>query len=75
MYGLMIDSESIFSNVLIDSSLAMGRNYLAFNLDKNPTGLVELMEMDKGLPCIPKERWEKKATDEEIGLILDYIFK
>lgn len=74
MYGLMIDSESIFSNVLIDSSLAMGRNYLAFNLDKNPTGLVELMELDKGLPCIPKERWEKKATDEETGLILDYMF-
>lgn len=75
MYDLMIDSEGIFSNVLIDSSLAMGRNYLAFNLDKNPTGLVELMEMDKNLPCIPKERWEKKATDEETGLILDYMFK
>lgn len=75
MYGLMIDSEGIFNNVLIDSSLAMGRNYLAFNLENNPTGLVELMEMDKNLPCIPKERWEKKATDEETGLILDYMFK
>ena len=74
MYGLMIDSENIFSNVLIDSSLAMGRNYLAFNAEKNPKGLVELMEMDKGLPCIPKERWEKKATDEETGLVLDYLF-
>lgn len=74
MYGLMIDSEGIFNNVLIDSSLAMGRNYLAFNLENNPTGLVELMEMDKNLPCIPKHRWEKKATDEETGLILDYMF-
>ena len=74
IYGLMIDSENIFSNVLIDSSLAMGRNYLAFNAEKNPKGLVELMEMDKGLPCIPKERWEKKATDEETGLVLDYLF-
>lgn len=74
MYGLMIDSEGIFNNVLIDSSLAMGRNYLAFNLENNPKGLVELMEMDKGLPCISKDRWEKKATDEETGLILDYMF-
>ena len=74
MYELMIDGEGIFDNVKIDSSLAMGRNYLAFNLDKNPTGLVELMEMDKNLPCIPKERWEKKATDEETSLILDYMF-
>lgn len=74
MYELMIDGEGIFDNVKIDSSLAMGRNYLAFNLENNPTGLVELMEMDKGLPCIPKERWEKKATDEETGLILDYMF-
>lgn len=75
MYELMIDGEGIFDNVKIDSSLAMGRNYLAFNLENNPTGLVELMEMDKNLPCIPKHRWEKKATDEETGLILDYMFK
>lgn len=75
MYDLMTDSEGIFSNVLIDSSLAMGRNYLAFNLDKNPTGLVELMEMDKGLPCILENRWGQRATDEETGLILDYMFK
>ena len=70
----MIDSENIFSNVMIDSSMAMGRNYLGFNIDKNPKGLVELMEMDKKLPCIPPERWEQRATDEETGLILDYMF-
>ncbi len=74
LYELMIDGEGIFDNVVIDSSMAMGRNYLAFNPEKNPKGLVELMEMDKGLPCISKDRWEKKATDEETGLILDYMF-
>ncbi len=74
LYELMIDGEGIFSNVMIDSSMAMGRNYLAFNAEKNPKGLVELMEIDKELPCIPKERWGQKATDEETGLILEHLF-
>lgn len=74
LYELMIDGEGIFDNVKIDSSMAMGRNYLAFNLDKNPKGLVELMEMDKNLPCIPENRWGQAATDSETGLILDYLF-
>ena len=75
LYELMIDGEGIFNNVVIDSSMAMGRNYLAFNADTNPKGLVELMEMDKKLPCIPEDRWGQKATDNEVGLILDYMFK
>lgn len=74
LYELMIDGEGIFDNVMIDSSMAMGRNYLAFNAEKNPRGLVELMELDKELPCIPKERWGQRATDSETGLILDYLF-
>lgn len=74
LYELMIDGEGIFDNVVIDSSMAMGRNYLAFNADTNPKGLVELMEMDKNLPCIPEDRWGQKATEEETGLILDYLF-
>jgi DNA polymerase I-like protein with 3'-5' exonuclease and polymerase domains len=74
LYELMIDGEGIFDNVMIDSSMAMGRNYLAFNAEKNPRGLVELMEIDKELPCIPKERWGQRATDSETGLILDYLF-
>jgi DNA polymerase I-like protein with 3'-5' exonuclease and polymerase domains len=74
LYELMIDGEGIFSNVMIDSSMAMGRNYLAFHPETNKKGLVELMEIDKELPCIPKERWGCKATDEETGSILDYMF-
>lgn len=74
LYELMIDGEGIFDNVMIDSSMAMGRNYLAFNAEKNPKGLVELMELDKNLPCIPENRWGEKATDSETGLILDYMF-
>ena len=74
LYELMIDGEGIFDNVMIDSSMAMGRNYLAFNAEKNPKGLVELMEIDKNLPCIPENRWGGKATDEETSSILDYLF-
>lgn len=74
LYELMVDGEGIFSNVMIDSSMAMGRNYLAFNAEKNPKGLVELMELDKNLPCIPENRWGQRATDNETSLILDYLF-
>jgi len=74
LYELMIDGEGIFDNVMIDSSMAMGRNYLAFNAEKNPKGLVELMEIDKNLPCIPENRWGGKATDEETSSILGYLF-
>lgn len=74
LYELMIDGEGIFDNVMIDSSMAMGRNYLAFNAEKNPKGLVELMEIDKDLPCIDPSRWGQKATEDEVGLILDYMF-
>lgn len=74
LYELMIDGEGIFDNVMIDSSMAMGRNYLAFHPEKNKKGLVELMELDRGLPCVPENRWGQKATDFETGLILDYLF-
>lgn len=75
LYELMTDSEGIFDNVMIDSSMAMGRNFLAFDPVKNPRGLVELNEIDKKLPCIPENRWGAKATEEETAVILEYLFK
>jgi DNA polymerase I-like protein with 3'-5' exonuclease and polymerase domains len=75
LYELMIDGEGIFNNVYLDSSMAMGRNFLAFDPVKNPRGLVELNEIDKKLPCIPENRWGEKATEEETATILDYLFK
>lgn len=75
IYNLMIDSEGIFDNVKIDSSLAMGRNYLAWSADKNPRGLIELNELDKGLPCISESKWGLRATDEDTAAVLDYLFK
>lgn len=74
MYALMIDSEGIFENVKIDSSLAMGRNYLAFDPIKNPKGLVELMEIDKNVQTVDESRWGARATEEETQAILDYLF-
>lgn len=75
IYSLMIDSEGIFDNVKIDSSLAMGRNYLAWNADKNPRGLIELNELDKGLPCVSEKKWGLRATDEDTAAVLEYLFK
>lgn len=74
LYNLMIDGEGIFDNVMIDSSMAMGRNFLAWNAEKNPRGLVELNELDSGLPCTPKDRWKQSATDEEVSAVLNYLF-
>lgn len=75
IYNLMIDSEGIFDNVKIDSSLAMGRNYLAWSVDKNPRGLIELNELDKGLPCVSESKLGLRATDEDTAAVLEYLFK
>ena len=35
--------------------------------------MIELHEIQKGVPVIPEDRWESKATPEERDLIIDYL--
>lgn len=74
LYDLMIGGEGIINHVKIDSSIGIGLNFLGFDKDKNPKGLIELMELDKGLPCVSPDRWKKKATTDERKAVLDYLF-
>lgn len=74
LYAIMIDGEGIIKTMQIDSSIGIGRNFMGFDLEKNPKGLVELNELDPGLPCIQKERWKKVATGDERVAVIDYLF-
>ena len=58
----------------IDSSIGIGRNFMGYDKDKNPRGLIELNELDPGLPCVEKERWKKVATLAERQKVVDYLF-
>jgi hypothetical protein len=60
-------------NLKLDSSLAIGKTLQPWDLKKAPTGQVELMEMQKKLPCIAEDRYEQRATREEREAILNYI--
>ena len=74
-YEIMIEGAGIFKTALLDSSMAVGRNFEPFHPEKNPYGQIELMEMNKGLPCIPEDRYEERATEQERATILKYLFE
>lgn len=72
-YSVMVEDGGLMQNLKLDSSLAVGKTLQPWNKDKAPSGQVELMEMQKGLPCVPEDRWGKRATREEREAILNYI--
>jgi DNA polymerase I-like protein with 3'-5' exonuclease and polymerase domains len=72
-YEVMIDDAGLMKNLKLDSSLAIGKTLQAWNPKSSTNGQVELMEMQKGLPCISEDRYGKRATREERKAILDYI--
>ena len=73
LYFKMIDGQGLFKDLQLDSSLAIGYTFQPFNPDTAPYGQVELSEMPKGLPCIAEDRWGKKATRDEIQIIINYL--
>lgn len=73
LYELMTDGEGFFNNVLLDSSIAVGRTFQAYDPVQAPKGQIELMELNKGLPCVGEDRWGKAATREERQAVLDYL--
>lgn len=75
LYEEMIKDTELFPNVLIDSSVAIGYTFQPFDAQKAPYGQIELHEMQKGLACIPKDRWEQRATNDERNIIIDYLTK
>lgn len=75
LYALMIEGEGIFKEVKLDSSLAIGRNFQPFDAKECPQGQIELMELNKGLTCVGEDRWGQKATRDEMGKVLEYLFE
>ncbi|WGH24493.1 hypothetical protein EAb13_CDS0075 [Acinetobacter phage EAb13] len=73
LYNEMIQDSPMFPNVKIDSSVAVGYTFQPFDKVNAPFGQIELHEMQKGVPVIPEDRWEAKATAEERDLIIDYL--
>ncbi|HIH2748247.1 TPA: DNA polymerase [Burkholderia lata] len=73
LYEVMIEDAGLIKNLKLDSSLAIGRTMQPWDLKKAPDGQVELMEMQRGLPCVSEDRWEQRATREERLAILNYI--
>jgi DNA polymerase I-like protein with 3'-5' exonuclease and polymerase domains len=73
LYDEMIKGRGLVKNLKLDSSLAIGKTLQPWDLKKAPNGQVELMEMQKGLPCIAEDRYEQRATREEREAILNYI--
>ena len=75
LYEQMIQDSDLLPNVKIDSSVAMGYTFQPYHPEKAPFGQIELMEMQKGLSCIPEDRWGEKASNEERDIILNYLIE
>ncbi len=73
LHHTMCNHPEIVKTLKLDASMAIGLNYQAYHVVKNPFGQIELGELTK-LPFIPESRWGKKATEEEVMLVCDYLF-
>ncbi len=73
LWTTMCTHPDIVKRVKLDAAGAVGMNYQAYHPVTNPKGQIELSELSK-LPFIPEDRWGKKATREEVDLILAYLF-
>jgi hypothetical protein len=51
---------------------AIGRTFEPFKGDR--MGQIELAELSK-VPCLPKERWDQEATDDEVRQIVQWVFE
>ena len=73
LYAEMIKGRGVVNNLYLDSSLAIGKTFQPWDLNKAPTGQIELMELNSGLPCISADRYKQKADKSEIKAIIDYL--
>ena len=73
LHKTMCTHPDIVPNLMLDASAAIGLNYQAWHPMTNPRGQIELDELSK-LPFIPEDRWGKKATQEEVELVVEYLF-
>lgn len=65
--------HDFFKSCKANCSIAIGKTYQPWNLERAPYGQIELDEANKGLPFLPKDRWEQKMTEEEIEMTINYL--
>ena len=73
IYEEMIKDTPLLPNVSLDSSVAVGYTFQPFDRESAPFGQIELMEMNKDVPCIHPERIGEKATEQEREDIIKYL--
>ena len=73
LYEEMIQDSDLLPNVKIDSSVAVGYSFQPFHPEKAPFGQIELMEIQKGVPCVNEDQWGEKATPEVRDDIINYL--
>lgn len=72
LWHVMCNHPDIVKTLKLDAAMAIGRNYLGWDKDKNLQGQIELDEASK-VPCLPESRWGQKLNDAERQLVVDYV--
>jgi len=70
---IMNHHPSIITDLELACTIALGNNYWAFDLLKNPYGQIELDELQWNVPGFEKDRWEQILNEEEIQKVVDYL--
>lgn len=70
---VMCDQPWLMKTCKLNSTVSMGRTFEPFDAEKAPLGQIELDEAPK-VDWLPKERWDKAMTDEEVLKCLEYQF-
>ena len=73
LWGVMCNHPDLVQHMQLDATAAIGLNYQAYHEKTNPKGQIELSELSP-VPFLPKERWGKMATKEEVEMIVKYLF-
>lgn len=73
-YQMCETHPSIVKTLKLDASVAVGRNYGAFDPEINPLGQIEVDEFSK-VPGLMEDRVGKKLTREERQRVVDWLFE
>lgn len=73
--NVMCTHPDIIKNLVLNCSVAIGKNYWAFDAKENPKGQLELDEWSKKYPVPALEHMEGQKLDEDqIQVALEYLF-
>ena len=71
---VMCTQDWLFSKVILNCSVSMGRTFEPFDPEKAPMGQIELDEAPH-VDFIDEKFWDKSIDEEGVKRCLDYLFK